>query len=111
MEILFVVDKLEDIEKKISLLDSFGADIKFFVNSKHVAKLVKNKYILERIVAIYHHYRKEAKTANSTPQVIVQQQQQADPLEQLEKLSKLKEMGVISEEEFNTKKADLLAKL
>jgi len=65
----------------------------------------------ERIVAIYHHYRKEAKTANSTPQVIVQQQQQADPLEQLEKLSKLKEMGVISEEEFNTKKADLLAKL
>jgi len=54
MEILFVVDKLEDIEKKISLLDSFGADIKFFVNSKHVAKLVKNKYILERIVAIYN---------------------------------------------------------
>ena len=53
MEILFVVDKLEDIEKKISLLESFGADIKFFVDSKNVAKLVKNKYILDRIVAVY----------------------------------------------------------
>ncbi len=65
----------------------------------------------ERVVALYHHYRKEAKNASSQPQVIVQQQQAADPLEQLEKLSKLKDMGVISEEEFNAKKADLLAKL
>jgi len=53
MEILFVIDKLEDVERKLSLLESFGAEIKFFVNSKFVAKLVKNKSILERIVAIY----------------------------------------------------------
>ncbi len=65
----------------------------------------------ERVVAIYHQFRKEAKQAAAQPQVIVQQQQQADPLEQLEKLAKMKEMGIISEEEFNTKKADLLAKL
>lgn len=64
----------------------------------------------ERIVAVYHHYRKEAKKAASQPQVVVQQQQ-SDPLEQLEKLSKMKEMGIISDEEFNAKKADLLSKL
>ena len=34
-----------------------------------------------------------------------------DPMEQLEKLSKLKDAGIITEEEFNQKKADLLAKL
>lgn len=34
-----------------------------------------------------------------------------DVLAQIEKLSKLKEAGVLTEEEFNSKKADLLAKL
>lgn len=67
----------------------------------------------ERIVAVYHQYRKEAKTANAQPQVVVQQSAQSsdDPLEQLKKLASLKEMGIINEEEFNQKKADLLAKL
>ena len=67
----------------------------------------------ERIVAVYHQYRKAAKEANSQPQVIVQQAAPTadDPLEQLKKLASLKDMGVISEEEFNQKKADLLAKL
>lgn len=64
----------------------------------------------ERIVAIYHHYRKAAKQAAAQPQVVVQQQT-ADPIEQLEKLAKMKDLGVISEEEFNEKKAALLAKL
>lgn len=64
----------------------------------------------ERIVAVYHHFRKEAKKASSQPQVVVQQQA-VDPIEQLEKLSKMKDMGIISEEEFNAKKADLLAKI
>ena len=64
----------------------------------------------ERVVAVYHHYRKLAKTATAQPQVIVQQQA-ADPLEQLKKLSELKELGILSEEEFAQKKADLLSKL
>ena len=64
----------------------------------------------ERVVAVYHHYRKEIKTASSQPQVVVQQPT-ADPLEQLEKLSKMKEMGILSEEEFNEKKAALLSKI
>ncbi|MBQ7798535.1 MAG: hypothetical protein IJ371_05370, partial [Clostridia bacterium] len=54
MEILFIVDSVEDIERKISLLEVFGADIKFFVNSKYVVELIKNKYIVNRVVAIYN---------------------------------------------------------
>lgn len=66
----------------------------------------------ERVIAIYHEHRKMMKQAASQPQqVIVQQSSGPDVLEQLEKLSKLKEAGIISEDEFNTKKADLLAKL
>ena len=61
----------------------------------------------ERVISIYHEYRKKAKAANSQPQVIVQQNQ-PDVLEQIEKLAKLKEMGVLSAEEFAKKKAELL---
>ena len=43
---------------------------------------------------------------------LVQQAEPAadDPLAQIEKLNKLKAAGILSEEEFNAKKADLLAK-
>ena len=66
----------------------------------------------ERVVAVYHHYRKLAKAPAAPQQVIVQQAApQADPMAQLEKLSQLKAAGIITEEEFNQKKADLLAKI
>ncbi len=54
MEILFVVDSVDNIERKISLLESFGADIKFFVHSRYVANIIKNKFIVNRVVAIYN---------------------------------------------------------
>lgn len=65
----------------------------------------------DRVVEIYHQMRKNLKDAANKPQQVVVQQQETDPLEQLEKLNKLKEAGIISEEEFNQKKADLLSKL
>ncbi len=66
----------------------------------------------DRIIEVYHQQRKKAKDAANQPQVIVQQAAgEPDALEQLEKLNKLKEAGIISEEEFNSKKADLLAKI
>ena len=40
MEILFVVDNVDNIEHKISMLEVFGADIKFFGNTA-VVKGVK----------------------------------------------------------------------
>ena len=64
----------------------------------------------ERVVAVYHQYRKIAKQTNSQPQVIVQQQTE-NPVEQIKKLKELADLGIISEEEFNQKKADLLAKI
>ena len=53
MEILFVVDSVDDIDKKIAMFEPLGADIKFFVDSKCVAKLVQNKKVLNSIVAMY----------------------------------------------------------
>lgn len=64
----------------------------------------------ERVVAVYHQYRKIAKQANAQPQVIVQQQTES-PVEQIKKLKELADLGIISENEFNQKKADLLAKM
>lgn len=64
----------------------------------------------ERVVAVYHQYRKLAKQANSQPQVVVQQQVES-PVEQIKKLKELANLGIISEEEFNQKKSDLLAKM
>jgi len=69
-------------------------------------------YEAEKVVKVYRDCRRNIKEGSKQPQVIVQQAAQAeDPLAQLEKLSKLKDMGIISEEEYNAKKADLLAKL
>ncbi len=74
-----------------------------------INNLYKNE--AERIVAIYHQMRKQLKNAAVQPQQPVQQNPADDPLEQLQKLSKLKDAGIISEEDFNAKKAELLAKL
>ena len=35
----------------------------------------------------------------------------ADPLDQIEKLGKLRDSGLVTQEEFEAKKADLLARL
>lgn len=70
-------------------------------------------YEAEKAVKVYRECRRAAKEANK-PQVVIQQTTSPsgdDPLVQLEKLNKLKEMGVISEEEFNAKKVDLLSKI
>lgn len=64
-----------------------------------------------RVIAIYHEKRKEVRENKNTSQVVVQQNNQPDILEQIEKLSKLKEAGILTEEEFTIKKTELLAKL
>ena len=64
----------------------------------------------ERVIAIYHEYRKELKKGSQPTQTIIQQKE-PDVLEQIEKLSKLRDSGILSEEEFNQKKAVLLEKL
>lgn len=71
-----------------------------------------NKVEAERVIAIYHQYRKQIKQANSQPQVVMAAApMQPDILDQIEKLASLKDKGILSEEEFTAKKAELLAKL
>ena len=78
--------------------------------SIRINNLYKNE--AERIAAIYHQKRKELKTKSAAPTIVQAAAPVAsDPLEQLEKPSKLKDAGIISAEEFEKKKADLLAKL
>ncbi len=64
----------------------------------------------ERVVAVYHQCRKAQKEAASQP-TIIQQAAQPDVLEQIQKLSALKDAGIIDEAEFAQKKTELLAKL
>ncbi len=70
-------------------------------------------YEAEKAVKVYRECKRQIKDANRQP-VIVQQAapvSAVDPLEQLEKLQKLKEAGILSEEEFAAKKADILSKI
>ncbi len=65
----------------------------------------------ERVIEIYNGYKNEIRSAAKQPSVVVQQAAAEDPLTQLKKLNELKELGIVSEDEFNEKKAVLLAKL
>lgn len=66
----------------------------------------------ERITAVYHEMKKNIKLSQQQPQVVVQQAPaQESSIEKLQKLSQLKDAGVLSEEEFNQKKAELLAQI
>ena len=54
MEIFFVIDSLDNIQHKISLIENLGDNIKFFVDAKLVPKILGNKYIVTRVVSIYN---------------------------------------------------------
>lgn len=87
-------------------LDICDFDISAAGANIRINNLYKNE--AEIISSIYHQKRKQLKAQANAPVV---QQAADDPLEQLAKLSKLKDAGIISEDEFNQKKAALLAKI
>jgi len=60
----------------------------------------------DKIIAIYKKYRDVG-----TPQAVPQQAPKEDPMEQLAKLKKMVEAGLITEEEYNTKKAEILSRM
>lgn len=70
-------------------------------------------YEAEKAVKVYRDCRRSIKENDKKPIFVSQAAVPAadDPLAQLEKLNKLKDAGIITEDEFNAKKADLLAKL
>ena len=61
----------------------------------------------DKIIAIYKKY---SASGAATPQPVAQPAQE-DPMEQLAKLKKMLDAGLITEEEHNTKKAEILAKM
>lgn len=66
----------------------------------------------ERVATVYHEMKKTLKLAASAPNVREATTKTEDsPIEKLKKLSELKEAGIISEEEFNAKKAELMAQI
>ncbi len=87
-------------------------------SGKYIKITGMQKIEADRIVAIYNEFKREIKKEEkmlkqsaAQPQVIVQQSNEPDVFTQLEKLAALKEKGIISEEEFSTKKDELLSKL
>jgi len=65
----------------------------------------------DKIIAIYKKY---SASGAAMPQPVYQpvpQPAQEDPMEQLAKLKKMVEAGLITEEEHNTKKVEILAKM
>ena len=68
----------------------------------------------ERVIKLVNDYKRSIKQSNKQPQVIQAQPIQSsepDILGQIEKLSELHKKGILSEDEFNVKKAALLEKL
>jgi len=70
----------------------------------------------ERLIQIYRAHKPEAAAASAQSpdeplQTETAEPAAEDPIAMIEKLAGLKEKGIISEEEFNQKKLDLLAKL
>lgn len=105
-----------------SAVDSFLKDVcDLVINGDGIHKRMNGMVKIEadRIVAIFNRFKKENRNAEKAkeaiaaqPQVIIKEtQSQPDILEQIEKLAKLKEAGILTEEEFNQKKIELLGKL
>ena len=67
----------------------------------------------ERVAAVYHEMKKATKLSAANPQVQVVQAKAAEesPIEKIKKLAELKEAGILSEEEFNQKKAELMSQI
>lgn len=102
-------------------IDSFlkdVCDLKIVTSNSFKTMSGMVKLEADRIVAIYNGFKKELRAAEkeqknqqAIPQVVVQQQNQPDVLEQIQKLASLKDAGILTEEEFAAKKADLLSKI
>lgn len=91
------------------------SDLKISAIGSYMTIKGMKKIEADRIVAIYNAFKKDIKKFDRDARMLqsqaLVQQEQPDILDQLEKLGKLKEAGILTEEEFNQKKASLLEKL
>ena len=105
----FVITSLEEI-KKIDLVSGNGNHLQIHTEDKVIDYVVSKNFdtankIYSVFMSAYAPYRTEDSNTEST------QNSNIDITEQIEKLSQLKDKGIITEEEFQAKKADLLARL
>ena len=97
LAITYTDEQGTEILLRLEMLTGFN----IFTQAKKCQELMdvlRQNRILERLKNQAAENRQAAPTAD-------------DPLEQLKKLAELKDLGVITEEEFSAKKAELLAKL
>lgn len=96
-------------------IDSFMkdvCDIELLVQGSYKTMSGMVKLEADRIIAIYNGFKKNIRAEEKElKKQSVQQQSQPDVLEQIKKLASLKEAGILSEEEFTSKKTELLSKL
>jgi hypothetical protein len=96
-------DKISNVQYESGLL---FAEIEISVSrSKYEFKDIDKKYGKELCDYIKSEISKPKAQQTVVNQTIVNQ---ADPMDQLEKLAKLKDQGIITEEEFSQKKKQLL---
>lgn len=91
-------------------------DLKILVHGAYKTMHAMPKVEADRIHVIYNGFKKDIRiektvVENTSQQVMIQQVAQPDIIDQIKKLAELKDMGILSEEEFALKKKDLLAKL
>lgn len=83
-----------------------GSTIKLHTNTKSMEILVSYKAsIAEKIIKLLDTTMNEAKNNNGNKNTSV------DSIEQIRKLSELKDQGILTQEEFEKKKQDLLGKI
>lgn len=92
----------EDLENDITIIETTDYTEEPDELEDLKAKVVENsKKIGNNISNLFGKKKKEAEIATQTE----------DPFETIKKLSELKDMGIISQEEFDSKKSELLAKI
>lgn len=64
----------------------------------------------ERVAAVYHEMKKSIKLENAKP-IVHETKVEESAIDKIKKLAELKDAGLISEEEFNQKKTELLSKI
>ncbi len=92
----------EDLEKDIDIIEATDFTDEPDELEDIKAKVVENgKKLGNNISNLFSKKKKEAKASS----------QAEDPFEAIKKLADLKDMGILSQEEFDTKKAELLTKI
>ncbi|AOT72797.1 PH domain-containing protein [Geosporobacter ferrireducens] len=86
-------------------------DLEIYVAGSNFRIETLNRIEAERVIKVVNEYRRKSKAAPVAASREEGRSQGEDILAQIEKLANLKNNGILTEEEFQSKKSELLAKL